>query len=63
MKTCPHCAGPLQNEAVTCTHCGRSIGVGHGLRASGEKLRVIGCGVTLLIAIPIVVILLMAEMC
>jgi hypothetical protein len=63
MKTCPYCAGELQDDAVTCTHCGRTIGVGQGLRASGEKLRMIGCGLALLIVVPIVVLLLVAGRC
>jgi hypothetical protein len=63
MKSCPYCAAQLQDDAVICTHCGRSIGIGRGLRASGEKLRMIGCGLALLIGVPILVLLLMAGRC
>jgi hypothetical protein len=63
MKTCPYCAGGLPDDALGCTHCGRSIGVAQGLRASGEKLRTIGLGLALLITVPIVVLLLVSAMC
>jgi hypothetical protein len=63
MKSCPYCAGELQDDALVCNHCGRHISLGHGLRASGEKLRTIGCGLTLLITLPIIVLLLFTEMC
>jgi uncharacterized membrane protein YvbJ len=63
MKSCPYCAAALRDDALVCTHCGRHISLGQGLRASGEKLRTIGCGLALLITVPIIVLLLIGQMC
>lgn len=62
MKTCPYCAETdLANDATVCKHCGKEIGPGHQLKAAGQQMQAIGCGLTLLITIPIVLLVLLGT--
>lgn len=63
MRTCPYCRESVQEAAVACPHCQRDIGPGHALKTAGESLQAIGCGLTLLITVPLVLLVLATAMC
>jgi hypothetical protein len=62
-RVCPYCREPVKDEAVACPHCQRDIGPGHTLKTAGAALQSIGCGLTLLITVPVILLMLAASMC
>ena len=64
VKTCPYCAeADLAVDAIVCKHCGKDIGPGSGLKEAGQNMQAIGCALTLLITVPIVLMVLLASAC
>jgi hypothetical protein len=62
-RTCPYCAEAVKPEAVVCPHCRKDIGPGHRMKDTGQKLQAIGCGLTLLVTVPIILVLFLARSC
>lgn len=60
-RPCPYCQEPVQHTAVACPHCQRDIGPGHSLKAAGEQMKAIGCGLTLLITVPFILFALASS--
>ena len=63
-KTCRYCAETdLAKDAIVCKHCGKDIGPGSGMKEVGQNMQAIGCALTLLITVPIVLMVLLASAC
>ena len=62
MKVCPYCAEDVKAAATVCPHCRKDIGPGHKIGEAGKAMQNIGCALTLLITVPIL-LMLMIGMC
>lgn len=63
MKACPYCAEQVQDEAIVCKRCRKEIGRDYSLKDAEEKMQPIGCALTLLITVPVLIIIVLAAMC
>jgi hypothetical protein len=59
-RPCPYCAEPILLAAKVCPHCRKGVTTGDKLTDAGSKIQRLGCALTLLITVPILLLLLIA---
>lgn len=61
---CSECTNDISDKAKLCPHCGYEIGSSQSsLEAAGSKMQSIGCGLTLFVTIPILLLFFFMSGC
>lgn len=62
-QTCRFCKSEVPAGATACRYCGKDIGVAAELKRTGDALKSVGCFLTLVVTVPILLLFFLGKSC